>query len=196
MNMKLPKVSQTTRKILDKKKQGIKLDIGCGGNKQGKEWFGIDYRKLDGVDLVQDLEVFPWALPSECASVAVASHVVEHINPSHGIFISFVNEVWRVLKPGGEFFISAPYATSVGMFRDPTHCNFINEETFSYFSPNDHFYKGALYQIYSPLPWEIKINTWHDVGNLECVLRKLPAKDEYNVDKEYLRILKEHSRIK
>jgi len=27
--------------------------------------FGIDYRKMQGVDLVQDLEKFPWPIPSE-----------------------------------------------------------------------------------------------------------------------------------
>ena len=92
------KISKKVRDELKKKKVSF-VDIGCGGNKQGKNWFGIDYRKMDGVDLVQDLEEFPWAVPSETFDTAVANHVIEHINPSHGIFISFMNEVWRILKP-------------------------------------------------------------------------------------------------
>lgn len=192
--MKKPIVSKETRKLVDKQKQSF-VDIGCGASKTGKDWFGIDYRKLPGVDLVQDLEVFPWAIPSESFNTAVSNHVVEHINPSHGIFIKFMNEAWRILKPGGEFLIGCPYATSVGMFRDPTHCNFINEETWSYFSPNDDLYHGGLYGIYAPLPWRVKINTFHTTGNMEIVLVKLPILPEYNVDAEYLKDLKEHTKL-
>lgn len=187
------KISKMTRDLLSKRKVSF-CDIGCGKNKSGKDWFGIDYRKLDGVDLVQDLESFPWAIPSESFNTAVANHVVEHIQPSHGIFISFMNEVWRILKPEGEFLISAPYATSSGMFRDPTHINFINEETWSYFAPNDDFYHGELYHIYSPLPWKIKINTWHNTGNVEVVLVKLDIVPEMNVDTEYFRLLNLHTK--
>ena len=80
---------------------GIRLDIGCGANKQ-PGWYGIDFQPLPGVDLVHDLMVFPWPLPDESVLVAMASHVVEHIPPHNLGFIKFMNEVWRVLKPGGE----------------------------------------------------------------------------------------------
>lgn len=183
------KISKETRKLIEKQKVSY-VDIGCGGNKQGPNWFGIDYRKMPGVDLVQDLEKFPWKISSESFNTAVCSHVIEHINPSHGIFISFMNEAWRILKPDGEMIIGAPYATSTGMFRDPTHVNFINEETFTYFDPEDIWYKGGLYHIYSPLPWRIKINTWHSTGNIEVVLVKREITPEMKVDPEYLRLLK------
>lgn len=188
------KITKKTKNLLSKRKVSY-CDIGCGGNKQNKSWFGIDYRSLEGVDLVQDLEIFPWAIPSESFNIASATHVVEHINPSHGIFINFMNEVWRILKPNGEFLISAPYASSPGMFRDPTHCNFVTEETWSYFSPNDVFYQGGLYHIYSPLPWQIKVNTWHNQGNLEVVLIKRDIMPDYNVDKEYLKTLSKHTKL-
>lgn len=187
------KISKKTRDLIAEK--GVRMvDIGCGANKAGKHFFGIDYRRLPGVDLVQNLEEFPWKIPSESFNTAVASHVVEHINPAQGIFLNFMDSVWRILKPEGEFLIGAPYATSVGMFRDPTHCNFVNEETWSYFDPEDIFYKGDLYHIYSPLPWKIKVNTWHSVGNVEVVLVKRNILPEYKVDPERLKILKEHTR--
>jgi SAM-dependent methyltransferase len=188
------KITKNTRDLLKKRKTSY-VDIGCGAAKQGKQWFGIDYRKLPGVDLVQDLESFPWALPSNSFDIAISSHVVEHISPAHGVFISWMNEAWRILNPGGQFIIGAPYATSVGMLRDPTHCNFVNEETWSYFDPYDQFFNGNLYHIYSPLPWEIKINTWHSTGNIEVVLVKRNIKPEYSVDKEYLRLLKKYTKL-
>jgi len=177
------------KNIIEKRKVTM-VDIGCGANKQGPNWFGIDYRKLPGVDLVQDLEKSAWEVPSCSFNTALANHVVEHINPAKGGFLSFMNEVWRILKPEGEFIIGAPYATSVGMFRDPSHINFINEETWSYFDPEDNFYQGQLYKIYAPLPWRIKVNTWNSSGNVEVVLVKRDILPRYNVDKEYQRILK------
>ena len=160
--------------ILKKNNQGIKVDIGCGGNKQ-PGFVGLDYRKLPGVDIVQDLEKFPWSLPDECASLVVASHVVEHINPAHGIFMKFMDEVWRILKPGGEFMIAAPYAGSPGYWQDPTHVNPCSEMTWEYFDPKGGgLTKGELYTIYKPKPWFLKINTWHATGNLEVVMAKRP----------------------
>ena len=189
---------QTPQKVKDliKKHKSIKLDIGCGQAKTAPDWIGIDYREMPGVDIIHNLEDTPYPLPSECASTALASHVMEHINPHGGVFIDVMNEIWRLLKPGGEFLVAVPYATSVGMFRDPTHCNFINEETWCYFDPMDILYKGGLWEIYKPLPWKIKINSWNENGNLETVLIKMNIKDTgKGVDPYYEAKLKENDKL-
>lgn len=62
---------------------GIKLDIGCGETKM-PGWVGMDYRQLPGVDIVHNVEQFPWPLPDECAILAMTSHLLEHINPHPG----------------------------------------------------------------------------------------------------------------
>jgi len=190
-NMK--KISKKNHKILNKP-QGLRLDIG-GGNNPQPGFINIDYRSLEKVDIVHDLEKQPWPIHSNSVSLAISSHVIEHINPVKGGFLNFMNEAWRILKPGGQFIIGAPYATSPGMFRDPTHCNFVNEESWLYFSPTEKLYHGSLYSIYAPLPWDIKVNTWHSNGNLEVVLKKLPILPEHKVDKEYLRLLKKHTKL-
>jgi SAM-dependent methyltransferase len=135
----------------------------------------MDYRKEPGVDIVQDLEEFPWKdLPDESVELAIASHVIEHINPAKGIFINFMNEVWRILKPDGEFAIVTPYAGSPGYWQDPSHVNGCTENTFRYFDPLDKPTGGALYRIYHPKPWAIKEGTLSlkKTGNLELVLVK------------------------
>lgn len=188
------KITKKTRDLLSKRKTN-KVDVGCGANKQGADWFGIDCRKLPGVDLIQDLTIFPWAVPKNSFNIAIASHVLEHIPKHDGIMLSFFNEIWRILKPGGEFIIGAPYAGSPGFYRDPTHTSPINEELFSYFDPHDQFYNGGLYHIYSPLPWQIKVNTWHSTGNIEVVLVKRDILPDYNVDKEYFKLLSKHNKL-
>jgi SAM-dependent methyltransferase len=155
-----------------KERGGIRLDIGCGRNKQAPDWVGIDCRELPGVDIVHDVEVYPWPLPDECAIVAVASHLVEHIDPHGGGFIRFMDEVWRVLKPDGEFAIATPHGASPGFLQDPTHCNPCNEATWAYFDPLEPNTGGVLYRIYRPKPWKIKHLSWDPAANIEVVLIK------------------------
>jgi predicted SAM-dependent methyltransferase len=161
------------------KNSGIRLDIGCGGNKN-PGFVGIDMLPLPGVDIVHDLEDTPWPLPDECVTTAVASHVLEHINPHKGVFIDVMNEVWRVLKPGGQFAFVVPYAESFGMMQDPTHCNFINEATMNYFDP---LHPSNFYQFYRPKPWRIVSQPFSRTGVLECLLEKRPMDKSYLGDK-------------
>lgn len=107
----------------------IIVDLGCGSKKlQGA--FGLDCQKLPGIDTVCNFE---WALPLKTSSVDVVhlSHIVEHIRD----LIPFMEEVYRICRPGGEVRIIAPYYTSRGAFRDPTHVRYITEDTFQYFEP-------------------------------------------------------------
>lgn len=161
-------MSRDIQEILREHNLGIKLDIGCGASKQ-PGFVGMDLRELPGVDIVHDVEVFPWPLPDECCSLAVASHLVEHINPHKGVFLKFMDEVWRVMKKGGQFMIATPYAGSVGYWQDPTHCNPCNEYTWAYFDPE---HGSRYYFIYNPKPWKIIVNTWQSNGNMEIVLEK------------------------
>lgn len=156
-----------------KEKQGIRLDIGCGENKN-PGFVGIDILPLKGVDIVWDLEEFPWPLPDECVLTATASHVLEHINPHKGVFIKFMDEVWRILKPGAQFAFVVPHASSPGYQQDPTHVNMINETTMHYFDPDPEFRTigPQLYNFYKPKPWKIINQPYNPMGNLECLLEK------------------------
>jgi hypothetical protein len=184
-----------------KNKEVIKIDLGCGAKKQ-PGFIGIDNRKLPGVDVVQDVTQFPWSLPSDCASLVMASHLVEHINPMtpdvratrlielllekklitksevdekigetslEPTFIRFMDEVWRILKPGGQFMAAMPYAGSAGFYQDPTHINNVTEATWAYFDP---LAPGRLYYLYMPKPRKIISLQYSQNGNLEVVLEK------------------------
>jgi len=163
-------LAQTIEEILQEN-SGIRLDIGCGGNKQ-PGFVGIDIRALAGVDIVHDLEEYPWPLPNDCVLVAIASHVLEHINPHKGNFIQFMDEAWRVLKPGAQWAISVPHGSSQGFIQDPTHINPINEVTWAYFDPLEPNTQGGLYRIYKPKPWKITHLTWSPAANIEVILEK------------------------
>lgn len=134
----------------------IRLDIGCGANLQ-PGWTGIDARafpEYDSKHFVQhDLENVPWPLPDGCASIIQASHIMEHILPRK--FIPVMDEMWRVLEPGGQAWITGPYGWSHGFIQDPTHTKPLNETLFAYFTPKDWTGRDSvLFTIYEPKPWE------------------------------------------
>lgn len=56
---------------------------------------------------------------------------IDFTAPKDG-FIKFINEVYRILKPGGKVYIVAPYYTSMRAYGDPTHVRFIGDSTFWY----------------------------------------------------------------
>jgi SAM-dependent methyltransferase len=154
-----------------KERKGIRLDLGCGANKQ-QGFLGMDIRQLPGVDIVQDIEQYPWPLSDGSCVLILCSHVVEHIKP--WLSITFLDECWRLLEEYGELAISTPYPGSRGFWQDPTHCNGWSETTFQYFDPS-----FPLYGIYKPKPWKIKkgFPVWQVTGNLEVLLTKLPEEE-------------------
>ena len=163
------KIPKYVKKLLSKQKNGlIKIDLGGGKNPQNK-FINIDRRRLKNVDIVHDLETTPWPLPDNCATLVMASHIVEHINPAKEGFIKFMDECWRVLKIGGQMMIATPYAGSEGYWSDPTHCNPCTVQTWGYFDPEN---TGNLYEVYKPKPWRVVQCFFQSNGNMEVLLQK------------------------
>lgn len=95
----------------------ISLELACGANKT-PGYHGVDIAPLPGVDSVVDLLSFPWPFADASADRVLCSHFFEHV-PAR-LRPAFMNEVWRVLGPGG----TAEFRTPLGLWRqcqDPTH---------------------------------------------------------------------------
>ena len=151
----------------------IRLDIGCGASLQ-KDWVGMDARPFPDYEakrfIHHDIEDFPWPLPDSCASVVMASHIMEHVLPRK--FIGVMDEMWRVLEHEGQAWITGPYGWSHGFVQDPTHTKPLNETLFAYFTPKDWIGKDCpLYDIYKPKPWTwINIPKYSTGGNIIVIL--------------------------
>jgi len=117
----------------------VKIDLACGDNK--KEGFlGVDVAETSSVDIIHDLNQYPWPFEDNSVDEINCSHYVEHIphdakngNKLDGL-IQFMNEVYRILKPEGKATIIAPYYTSVRAYGDPTHQRSICDWTFYYYN--------------------------------------------------------------
>jgi len=147
----------------------INLDLGCGDNKQ-PNFVGMDKRPLASVDIVHDIEVFPYPIQDEICNTIVGSHIIEHIKP--WLMLDVLNEIWRILRIGGKVAFAFPYGLSYGFVQDPTHCNPCNETTWEYFDPNCY-----LYGIYKPKPFQIEHRTWQVEGTMEVVLVKITEEE-------------------
>lgn len=96
----------------------LKLDLGCGPNKR-EGFLGVDVRPFDGkVDIVHDLTQ-PWPWGDASVEEANSSHFVEHLTAPQRIH--FVNELYRVLQPGGKCTIVVPHWASCRAYGDLTH---------------------------------------------------------------------------
>ena len=144
--------------------KGMLLDVGCRDRKQ-PNFIGIDREIHPGVDIVHDLEKFPYPIKSNSCLTIKAAHIIEHIKP--WLVIDFMNELWRMLILDGQLAISSPYAGSTGYLQDPTHCTGITEKTWQYFD-SDY----PAYQQYKPNPWKIEHSVYKPDGNIEAILRK------------------------
>jgi hypothetical protein len=148
-----------------KQDKGILLDIGLTDTKQGN-FIRRAKRKGPGVDIVHDLEKFPWPLDDNSCLMILAAHIIEHIKP--WLVVPWMDELWRVMKANGQLAISTPYPNSSLWQQDPAHCGHLNELSFAYFDPA--FPK--LYEIHKPKPWKIEKGSpvWKSDGNIECLL--------------------------
>ena len=148
-------------------KGGILLNLGCGANPVDR-FVNLDIRPLPGVDVVWNMEEFPWPFPDGCCITTTASHVFEHIKP--WFTIDWMNEIWRITRVGGQLAISMPYGVNHRYVQDPTHCNPANEYTWQYFDP-----RFPLWGVFEPKPWHIdkKFPVYAPDGDIEVLMEKI-----------------------
>ena len=123
------------------------LDLGSGSNPKNifsaREVWGVDFVANPQRNVVAaDLSADPIPFPHESFAIISAHDFIEHI-PRVSIgsgrtvfpFVELMNEIVRVLQPGGFFFSETPAFPASVAFQDPTHVNIITEDTFRlYFS--------------------------------------------------------------
>ncbi|TVO58183.1 glycosyltransferase [Denitromonas ohlonensis] len=109
----------------------LKIDLACGNNKR-PGFIGIDSVRTESTDIVHDLTKTPWPLDNNSVDEVFSSHFIEHLTGDE--FIRFMDELWRILKPGAKATMIAPYYTSMRSAQDPTHKQPICENKFLYFT--------------------------------------------------------------
>jgi hypothetical protein len=131
--MSAPVMTATAEKI---EPAPIRLDIGCGPNKKGPDWTGLDVLDFPGVDHKIHAGRDRWPFDDGTVEEAHASHFLEHLTNLNEAWerVHFFNELHRVLKVGAKATLIFPHWASTRYYGDPTHKEPFSEMGFYYLS--------------------------------------------------------------
>lgn len=133
----------------------VALDVGSGPVPKNPfsaaSTWGVDVRE-NSENNVLHADLVHGALPFRDAffDYVTAHDLIEHIPrvaSENGVtvfpFVKLMNDIFRVLKPGGVLFTIQPCFPSKEAFQDPTHVNIMTEDTL-----NLYFCESAWARIY------------------------------------------------
>jgi hypothetical protein len=112
---------------------GVKLNLGCCDAPLAG-FVNVDRVAGPGVDVLVDLRN-PWPCADDSVDHIRAWDVIEHLPDK----IHTMNEIWRVLAPGGTAEIVVPTTDGSGAFQDPTHTSFWNRRSFLYYEAGNPY---------------------------------------------------------
>lgn len=147
----------------------MKLNLGCGSVPEDG-YVNVDAWDQPGVDVVHNLDVFPWPWADGSAEYIRAYDVYEHVDHP----LEFMAECHRILEPGGGLYIHTAYWKNVHSFADPTHKRFLTEESFDYWIPGNYRNQryGAAYARGRHFE-KIDIHLDGPLGDLNVTLRRI-----------------------
>ena len=144
------------------------LNVGCG------VWHfpnavNLDRAPIPGVDVVHDLDVFPWPFPDAAFREVWGHQVFEHVDDP----IGFMREAHRVLEAGGVLFLTVPHWQSENSHTDPTHRRHCTERTWDYWCTGTELH-AQFSDAYAAGANFTKTSVAHVAEDLHVDLRKAP----------------------
>jgi O-antigen biosynthesis protein len=149
----------------------LALDLGAAHNRP-YGYLGVDQYPGDDVDIVATL---PSPLPVDDGSVGVIRAVdfLEHVADK----VALINEIYRVLAPGGLLLSQTPSSDGRGAYQDPTHVAFYNENSFWYYTERQ--YRNFVPQITAAFQTSRLVTyfptDWHEQHRIPYVCANLIA---------------------
>ena len=89
----------------------------------------IDVIDLQEVNIVHNLDILPWPFKDDEFDLIFAHSVFEHLDKQ----IAIMEEMWRILKPGGRIVITVPHFRCTDAFTDSTHKHFFTTQSMDYY---------------------------------------------------------------
>src|SRR5512145_3030170 len=106
------------------------LDLACGLAKTDGA-IGMDKLALPGVDIVHDMDVFPYPFEDNTFDRVVSYNGLEHVERP----LDVLAEIHRICKDGAGILITTPHFSSVDSYTDPTHKHAFSCKSLDYLVP-------------------------------------------------------------
>lgn len=143
-----PNAKRTKQNLLNEFAGKKVLDVGCGRNKTPGA-IGIDRRiqkdqpQQNVADIDHDLTKFPWPIEDNAFDLIICQHVIEHLPDT----VKTIEEMNRIVKPGGKIFLETPHYTWFEAYRHYEHCHMFSFGSFDYFIKGNPHYKTQLVPV-------------------------------------------------
>lgn len=137
----------------------MKLDVGAGAKKD-EGYLALDVVGYFKPDILATICQLPFV--DDHFDEVRCHHVLEHMERRD--LVPAMNEMWRVLRPGGQIDIEIPVYPHLESIADPTHLSFYHSATFEYFARCDRKHDHGSQQsgcyehqrlLYGIQPWRI-----------------------------------------
>jgi predicted SAM-dependent methyltransferase len=136
-----------------------KLNMGCGADIK-EDYDNLDSVKNPGVNIICDLNKFPYPIKDNTYDEIYARFILEHLTDME----NFLRDCHRILKKGGKLIIQVPYDISYSTWSNFQHKRGFNLKTFNMFAKDSK--KGVVTKDYG-LGFEfagIKQKLWFPKG--------------------------------
>jgi len=123
-----------------------RLDLGCGRAKvQGA--IGVDRVRLQGVDVQGDLARLPFPFRDNSFEEIYLNDIIEHLPDT----LKVMEEIHRIIVPGGRVFIRVVNWNHRYTAMDPTHLRAFTENSFDFFGKRTQrsYYTPARFDVVS-----------------------------------------------
>lgn len=142
---------------------GLKNIDLCGGFNKPQGYMSID---VEGGDIRADLNKGIPLADNSCGIVR-AYDALEHLTDK----MKIIQEIHRVLAPGGILLSQTPSTDGRGAWQDPTHVSFWNENSFWYYTrPQQmNFIRNTTCQFFESTLRTYYPSQWHEQNNISYV---------------------------
>ena len=146
----------------------MKLNLGSGGEPR-EGYLNIDKNPCaPSVDVVHDLDQYPWPFESGVADEILMEHCLEHLVDHNRA----MKEIHRILRKGGTAKITVPHFTWQFAFHDPTHRHFFGYNTFFYYARDCGYFDFKFSSCKAKITFGKRLSLWNII--LEPIFNRFP----------------------
>jgi SAM-dependent methyltransferase len=141
----------------------LKINLGCG-RKYLDDYVNCDVLPAVKADKYFDLNAFPYPFDAGCADEVFLDNVLEHLDDIPKV----MEELHRILRPGGRLRILVPYGKTDWAMQDPTHKHFFTENSLNYFIEGHayNFYSNVRFKLHQARLYGDSTNIMHKLRNM------------------------------